>query len=451
MTETVPPVADPAIQAQRALLETILTAAIRAAHPDLALPPHLPAPSPGRLIILAAGKAAGSMSAVASRFYRQQHGLGDDRIVGLAVARHGYGQEAPGIHMVEAGHPVPDEAGIAATKEALRLATEAGPEDEVLVLLSGGGSANWIAPAGDLTLIEKQAITRAMLRSGAPIGEINTVRKHISRIKGGRLALAARNARRILTLAISDVPHDDPAVIASGPTVPDPSTLADARAICAKRGIPLPEEAVRLLNDPHNETPKAGDPAFARAEYRIIARPIDALKAAAEAARAAGYEPVMLGADLEGEARAVAAEHAVEAKRHKAAGRRVALISGGELTVTSGARAMAVRIRNTRWRSRWRSPGSPASRHQRRHRRNRWRPRPRHRPGGRSDRPDHPGAGQGRRPRPSRDAGAERLHRVLRGPRRPREPRPDPYQCQRLPYHSRQLGVARRRLRFSPP
>lgn len=176
MTETAAPAVDPAIQAQRALLDSLLTAAIRAAHPDLALPPHLPEPSPGRLIILGAGKAAGSMSAVASRFYRQQHGLGDDRIVGLAVARHGYGREAPGIHMVEAGHPVPDEAGIAATKEALRLATEAGPDDEVLVLLSGGGSANWIAPAGDLTLTEKQAITRAMLRSGAPIGEINTVR-----------------------------------------------------------------------------------------------------------------------------------------------------------------------------------------------------------------------------------------------------------------------------------
>jgi len=236
--------------------------------------------------------------------------------------------------MVEAGHPVPDEAGIAATQEALRLATEAGPEDEVLVLLSGGGSANWIAPAGELTLAEKQAITRAMLRSGAPIGEINTVRKHISRIKGGRLAVAARNARRILTLAISDVPFDDPAVIASGPTVPDPSTLADARAICERRNIPLPETAIRLLNDPNNETPKAGDPAFARAEYRIIARPIDALEAAAAAAREAGYEPIMLGADLEGEAREVAAVHASEAKRYKAAGQRVALISGGELTVT---------------------------------------------------------------------------------------------------------------------
>ncbi|GJE59490.1 glycerate kinase type-2 family protein [Methylobacterium trifolii] len=325
---------DPAVRTQRALLGGFLDAAIAAVHPEKCLRAHLPPPTPGRLIILGAGKAGGSMAAVASDFYRQEHGLGDDRIVGLAVARHGYGQEAPGIRMVEAGHPVPDEAGIAATKEALALASGAGLDDEVLVLLSGGGSANWIAPAGDLTLSEKQAITRAMLRSGAPIGEINTVRKHLSRIKGGRLAMAARNARSILTLAISDVPFDDPAVIASGPTVPDPSTLAEARAICERRGIPLPEAALRLLNDPANETPKAGDPAFARSAYRIIARPVDALEAAASAARAAGYEPVMLGSDLEGEAREVAAEHAALALEMKAAGRKVALISGGEFTVT---------------------------------------------------------------------------------------------------------------------
>lgn len=325
---------DPAVQQARTLLDRFLAAGIAAAHPEKCLRQHLPQPAPGRLIILGAGKAGGSMAAVASRFYREEHGVPEARILGLAVARHGYGQEAPGIRMVEAGHPVPDEAGIAATKEALRIASEAGPEDEVLVLLSGGGSANWIAPAGDLTLPEKQAITRALLRSGAPIGEINTVRKHLSRIKGGRLALAARNARSILTLAISDVPFDDPAVIASGPTVPDPSTLEQARAICERRGIPLPEAAVRLLADPNNETPKADDPAFARAEYRIIARPIDALEAAAAAAREAGYAPVMLGADLEGEAREVAAEHADLARKAKAEGRKVALISGGELTVT---------------------------------------------------------------------------------------------------------------------
>ena len=334
MTANPPAVQDAQANALRTLLTGFLDEAIAAAHPVKCLPAHLPPPTPGRLIILGAGKAGGSMAAVASHFYREEHGLGDDRIVGLAVARHGYGQEAPGIRMVEAGHPVPDAAGIEATKEALRIAGQAGPEDEVLVLLSGGGSANWIAPAGDLTLAEKQGITKALLRSGAPIGEINTVRKHISRIKGGRLAVAARNARSILTLAISDVPFDDPAVIASGPTVPDPSTLADARAICERRGIPLPDAARVLLDNPANETPKAGDPAFARAEYRIIARPIDALEAAAAAARSAGYEVVMLGSDLEGEAREVAAEHARRAREIKAAGRKAALISGGELTVT---------------------------------------------------------------------------------------------------------------------
>ena len=325
---------DSAVRTQRDLLGRFLDEAIAAAHPDKCLPAHLPPPPAGRLVILGAGKAGGSMAAVASRFYRERHGLGADRIVGLAVARHGYGQEAPLIRMVEAGHPVPDAAGIEATKEALAIASQTGPDDDVLVLLSGGGSANWIAPAGDLTLAEKQAITKALLRSGAPIGEINTVRKHLSRIKGGRLALAARNARSILTLAISDVPFDDPAVIASGPTVPDPSTLAQAREICERRGIPLPEAALRLLNDPANETPKAGDPAFAHAEYRIISRPVDALEAAAAAAKAAGYEVEMLGSDLEGEAREVAAEHAGLARAAKAAGRKVALISGGELTVT---------------------------------------------------------------------------------------------------------------------
>jgi hydroxypyruvate reductase len=235
--------------------------------------------------------------------------------------------------VIEAGHPVPDQQGLEATARTLALADAAGPDDLVLVLLSGGGSANWIAPAGALTLAEKQAITRALLRSGAGIGEINTVRKHLSRIKGGRLARMAAPAR-VLTLAISDVPHDDPAVIASGPTVPDPSTLADARAVLARRGIAVPEAARALLEDPGAESPKPGDPAFARAEYRIIARPSDAMAAAAEAVRSQGYETIVLGSDLEGEAREVAAEHAGQAMALAAAGRRVALVSGGELTVT---------------------------------------------------------------------------------------------------------------------
>ena len=323
----------PAIASQREILREAFDAAVAAADPARILAAHLPDPPPhGRLVILAAGKAAGSMAAAAERFYAER-GVAENRIAGLAVARHGYGAQTKVIRMVEAGHPVPDEAGLAATRDALALAEAAGPEDLVLVLLSGGGSANWIAPAGDLTLAEKQGLTRALLRSGAGIGEINTLRKHLSRIKGGRLAQRASPAR-LLTLAISDVPHDDPAVIASGPTVPDPSTLADCAAIVARRGLDLPASARALLADPAMETPKPGDPIFSRAEYRIVARPADAIAAAAAAIAGRGYEPIVLGADLEGEARTVAAGQALMARDLAAAGRQVALVSGGELTVT---------------------------------------------------------------------------------------------------------------------
>ncbi len=318
----------------RALLLDLFDAAIASAHPGLCLPAHLPEPPAGRLILLAAGKAAASMTAVAAARYRERGVTG---IAGLAVTRHGYDEAVEGIEVVEAGHPVPDAAGIAATRRALALAAEAGPDDLVLVLLSGGGSANWIAPAGALTLAEKSALTRALLRSGADIGEINTVRKHLSRIKGGRLAAAAAPAR-VLTLAISDVPGDDPSVIASGPTMPDPTTLADARSILARREIPVTATVAALLADPANETPKPGDPAFARTEYRIVARPADMIAAVARAAASAGYEPLILGADLEGEARDVAAAQAREVLALKAAGRRAALISGGELTVTMRGR-----------------------------------------------------------------------------------------------------------------
>lgn len=319
---------------QRETLRRIFDAAVAAAHPNGCLVPHLPPPpAHGRLIVLGAGKAAASMAAIAERHYREEHGLGPERLAGLAVTRHGYGEPAGLIPVIEAGHPVPDQEGVAATERALALAAEAGPDDAVLVLLSGGGSANWIAPAGALTLSEKQGITRALLRSGAPIQEINAVRKHLSRIKGGRLARLAAPAR-LLTLAISDVPHDDPDVIASGPTVPDRSTLAEARAIIAQRGVPLPGSAEALLKDPQNESPKPDDPVFSNTEFRIIARPADAIAAAARAAEDAGYEAIVLGADLEGEARYVAAEHAARAKAMRSAGKRAAIISGGELTVT---------------------------------------------------------------------------------------------------------------------
>lgn len=323
-----------AIVRRRKTLLCVFEAAVAAAHPRVCLAPHLPPPpARGRLIVLATGKAGASMAAEAERFYRERHGVDERRLEGLAVTRHGYGEAAGLIPVVEAGHPVPDQAGIAATERTIALAKAAGPDDLVLVLLSGGGSANWIAPIRPLTLAEKQGITRALLRSGANIQEINTLRKHLSRIKGGRLARVASPAT-ILTLAISDVPHDDPAVIASGPTVPDPSTLADALAIVARRGIDLPASARALLHDPASETPKPGDALFARSEFRIVARPSDALAAAAAVARAAGYEPIVLGADVEGEAREVAQSHAELVRDLAGGGRRAALLSGGELTVT---------------------------------------------------------------------------------------------------------------------
>ncbi|HLH89228.1 MAG TPA: glycerate kinase [Xanthobacteraceae bacterium] len=318
----------------RPFLEELFRTAVAAAHPATCLAPHLPAPPPGgRLIVLAAGKAAGSMAEAAEGHYLDRLKLQPDRLAGLAVTRHGYARPTRIIPVLEAGHPVPDQASLDGAERALILAGEARAGDLVLVLMSGGASANWIAPAAGLTLAEKQAVTRALLKSGAAIGEMNTLRKHLSRIKGGRLAARAHPAR-VVTLAISDVPGDDPAVIGSGPTVPDPTTLADARAIVARRRLELPEAAVRALADPANESPKPGDPVFAHTAYHLVARPADAFRAAEAKVAAAGYEPIFLGDRVEGEAREVAAAHAKLAREVQAAGRRAVILSGGELTVT---------------------------------------------------------------------------------------------------------------------
>jgi glycerate 2-kinase len=325
-------VMDPMDRAARAFLESLFRSAVAAAYPAAVLPASLPdPPARGRLVILAAGKAAGAMTEVAEQHYRSL--LPRQRIAGLAVTRHGYGRPTQIIPVIEAGHPVPDAAGISTTKRVLALADAVDADDLVLVLLSGGASANWIAPVDGLTLAEKQAVTRALLKSGAAIGEMNTLRKHLSRIKGGRLAGRAFPAE-VATLAISDVPGDDPAVIGSGPTVPDPTTLADARAIVTRYRLDLPERVMRALNDAANETPKPGDKIFERSSYRIVARPADSLRAAAERAGAAGYETIVLGDRLQGEAREVAAEHAKLARAVGSEGRRAVVLSGGELTVT---------------------------------------------------------------------------------------------------------------------
>ncbi|WP_398466821.1 glycerate kinase [Tardiphaga sp.] len=318
---------------KRPLLRAIFDAAVAAAHPDVILSAHLPAPPKGRIICLAAGKGAAAMAAAAEAHYLDTLKLDPERLTGIATTRHGHGVPTRRIRVVEAGHPVPDEAGMKGADDTLALAATAAADDLLLVLITGGGSANWTAPVTGITFQQKQQLNRALLRSGAVIGEINTVRKHLSRIKGGRLARAGQKAE-ILSLAISDVPHDDPAVIASGPTVPDSTTLADARAIVAKYKLAVDDAVNAALNDEANESVKPNDPAFARASFKLIARPKESLDAAAQVARDAGYEVIDLGADLEGEAREVAAEHARMALKAQADGRKIAIVSGGELTVT---------------------------------------------------------------------------------------------------------------------
>ncbi len=322
------------INSARAFLDELYRIAVAAAHPAACLRHRLPDPPPrGRVILLAAGKAAGSMTEIAERHYLDDLDLPPSRLVGAAVTRRGYARPTRTIPVTEAGHPVPDGASQAAAEQALSFAAGATTADMVLVLLSGGASANWIAPAAGLTLAEKQAVNRALLRSGATISEINTVRKHLSRIKGGRLGALAHPAR-VVTLGVSDVPGDDPAVIGSGPTVPDPTTLADARAVMARFGLDISEVVARALADPANETPKPQHPVFGRTEFRLVARAKEAFQAAEAAIRARGYDCIFLGDRIEGEAREVAAVQARLAQDLQAQGRCGVIVSGGELTVT---------------------------------------------------------------------------------------------------------------------
>jgi hydroxypyruvate reductase len=326
-----------------ALLMALYDAAVAAAHPDVCLPAHLPSvPKRGRLVIVGAGKAAAAMATAAERHYRERGAI--DRIAGFATVPHGTIAALPGkqpsvLRIVEARHPTPDEGSLRAAEDTLALVRSATAADRVLVLLSGGASALWAAPAAGLDLAGKTALTRGLLKSGANIHEMNLVRRHVSRIKGGRLRKAT--AAPMLTLAISDVPGDDPATIGSGPTVADATTLAEARAVLGRHlprmralGLGVPTEVMEILSDPANETPKPDDPAFASAEYRIIATPARSLAAAAEAAGRAGYAVTDLGDSVTGEARDVAEAHAKLALEAHAAGRRAAILSGGELSVT---------------------------------------------------------------------------------------------------------------------
>ena len=321
--------ADPA-----ALLRQLFDAAVASAQPALCVPPHLPDPARvrGRLIVIGAGKASAAMAQAV-----EKHWPGP--LAGLVVTRYGYGAPCERIEIVEAAHPVPDAAGLAAAQRLLALPETLAitADDLVLCLISGGGSALLPLPAGALTLEDKQAINRALLASGATISEMNTVRRHLSAIKGGRLAAAFHPARR-LTLLLSDVPGDDPVDIASGPTVADPSTCADALEIVARHRIALPEAARRLLESGAGESVKPGDPRLAANEVRMIAAPQMALEAAARVAEAAGLPAHILGDAIEGEAREVGRVLAGLARQVAGRGQPFAapcvLLSGGETTVT---------------------------------------------------------------------------------------------------------------------
>lgn len=300
----------------RALLEESFRAAVAAADPLRILPAHLPVPPRGRTFVAAAGKAAASMALAVERHWPRKAPL-----EGLAITRYAHGLPTERIRVIEAGHPVPDAAGEAGARELLERVRALGPDDLLLVLVSGGGSSLLSLPAPGIAMEGLKSMTRGLLRCGAPIQEINTVRKHLSAIQGGRLAAACRAP--VLALIISDVTGDDPTHIASGPCAPDPTTVADADAVLRKYGIEAP--------GPFSETPKPGDALFARVENRVIATARRSLEAAAAVFSARGIAPTNLGDAITGEAGEVAKTMAAQARQAR---RPSVLISGGECTVT---------------------------------------------------------------------------------------------------------------------
>ena len=306
-------------------LRRLFDAAVAACHPARLVPGALPARPVGRIIVVGAGKASAAMAAAVEAAWGPP-------LTGIVVTRYGHSVPMKHIEIVEAGHPLPDSAGAEAARRALELVSGLSADDFVLVLLSGGGSALWSAPLAPLTLAEKQALTRALVLSSASIQEINCVRKHLSAIKGGRLAATAYPAR-VLALAISDVAGDDPSVIASGPCVGDATTQGDARAILAKYAIDVPANATLVLATLASESVKPDDARLSSSACRIVARSADALAAAADAAHAMGWDTKLIGVNLEGDARQVARVQAEIALHMPRGPRPMVLLSGGELTL----------------------------------------------------------------------------------------------------------------------
>jgi glycerate 2-kinase len=315
-----------------ALLRELFRVAVETAHPRNCLAAYLPEPpAGGRILVVGAGKANAAMAVATEQHYAARGQLG--LINGFVTTRHGFELPTQHLEVTCAAHPVPDEASAVAATRALAFVASALAQDTILVLLSGGASSLWSAPVDGVSATDKQQLTRQLLKSGARISEINTVRRHLSRIKGGRLAAAAPTSR-LITLAISDVPGDEPQSIGSGPTVADPSTLADAIAVLAHYRVTPPPNIARALANPINETLKPGAVALSNTTYQIIAAPGASIKAAALIAERAGYKTINLGDALEGEARDVGVAHAKLALEARAKGQRIAILSGGEFTVT---------------------------------------------------------------------------------------------------------------------
>ncbi|WP_229414594.1 glycerate kinase type-2 family protein [Zemynaea arenosa] len=314
----------------RELLQHLFETAVAAVDPLRIIGPHLPPRPRGRIVVIGAGKASARMA----QGVEQHYGSG---VEGLVVTRYGHGAPTRQIEIIEAGHPVPDEASETAAHRILDTVRGLTEDDLVLCLMSGGGSALLSLPAPGLSVTEKRAIHKQLLRCGAPIADMNCVRRHLSAVKGGRLALACHPAR-VVTLVVSDVPGDDPAVVASGPTLPDGSTAAAARAILARYAIPVSPAVEAVLADPTLAAPNSDDARLARNSVTVIASAQAALDAAAAAAREAGYTPLILSNSLEGEAREVALVHAGIARQVRQHGQPLAapcvILSGGETTVT---------------------------------------------------------------------------------------------------------------------
>ena len=319
----------------RDVLRGLFACALEAANPLFCVPAHLPdIPLEGRVVVVGAGKASAAMAQAVETEARRGGWL--SRLEGLVVTRYQHGVACERIEIVEAAHPVPDAAGEKAARRVLDMASELGVDDTLICLMSGGGSALLALPVDGVSAEEKAAINRALLRSGAPIDQMNCVRKHISAIKGGRLAAAAHPAR-VVTLMISDVPFDDPSVIASGPTVPDPTTVDGARTVLERYKIEIPESVQRALDGEGGETPKPGDPIFDTVANQIVCKPADMLEAVQWRAVEMGFYVISLGADLQGESRYLGREHGKMARKYQSERqdtRSILILSGGETTVT---------------------------------------------------------------------------------------------------------------------